>query len=169
MRSTDLSPFGVFQPVVVAALLSALTACTTPARQAPPDTSRDGGSASRQGVMILDEVPPPAVVSRPPPRPDPGSDDRSSPVVVPARPLVRLPPDYPAALREQGIEGRVVASVAVSASGQVEAVTIRSATDPLFEQAVRAALKRWRFEPARSQSGQAVPSRVQIPFRFRVE
>ena len=119
--------------------------------------------------MILDAVPAPAIVSRPPPRPDPGSDDRSSPVVVPARPLVRLPPDYPAALREQGIEGRVVASVTVSASGQVEAVTIRSATDPLFEQAVRAALKRWRFEPARSQSGQAVPSRVQIPFRFRVE
>lgn len=88
---------------------------------------------------------------------------------MPARPLVRPPPDYPVGLIDQEIEGRVVASLLVTASGQVEDVTIRSATDPLFEQAVRAALKRWRFEPARTASGQAVSSRVQIPFRFKME
>lgn len=120
--------------------------------------------------MIINE-PPPRIVGSPPPLrdPGPGTPSRAMQPVVPARPLVQPPPDYPAALREQEIDGRVVAIVTVAASGQVEAITIRSATDPLFEQAVRAALKRWRFEPARSASGEAVPDRVQIPFRFRVE
>lgn len=179
MRSFNPLSIPLLKPAVVAALLSALAACTTAPRlapiDAPPETPQkappEAPPAPTQGVLIINEPVPPAIIASPPPRPDPGlrPSDRSSQAVVPARPLTRPPPDYPAALQEQEIEGRVLAVVAVAASGQVEAVTIRLATHPLFEQAVRAALKRWRFEPARSASGEALPDRVQIPFRFRVE
>lgn len=185
MRSLDLRFWPPLKSATFVAWLTVLSACTTQPRLAPPDASREvprevprhEARPPAQGVLIMEDERPPAVVNRPPPPPgpvtvprvDPGPQVRSPAVAVNARPLVRPPPDYPAALRDQDIEGRVVASISVAASGQVESVVIRSATHPLFEQAVRSALKRWRFEPARSASGQALPDRVQVPFQFRVE
>ena len=77
------------------------------------------------------------------------------------------PPRYPEALRSAGVEGAVTARFVVSEKGIVESdsvVFVRSG-NPLFEGAVRDALRRMRFVPA-EVGGRKVRQLVEMPFIF---
>jgi periplasmic protein TonB len=80
------------------------------------------------------------------------------------------PPVYPAALRNAGIEGKVVAVFVVDQMGRAEDSTVRfvSSDSRLFEEAVRTALKRMRFIPAEA-GGRTVRQLVQMPFVFTLK
>jgi TonB family protein len=59
-------------------------------------------------------------------------------------------PDYPVIARKAGVEGRVTMHLIVGIDGKVEDVRVVRA-DPrlIFDEAARAAVLKWRYEPAR--------------------
>ncbi len=83
--------------------------------------------------------------------------------VVPGSP----PPRYPEMLRNSGVEGQVTAVFVVDEMGRAEEDSIRFARsdNPLFEDAVKQALRRMRFVPAEI-GGRKVRQLVQMPFVF---
>ncbi len=78
-----------------------------------------------------------------------------------------LEPRYPARLRETGVEGRVVVQFVVDTLGRAEIDEVRflEVSHPLFADAVRRVLARYRFTPGEA-AGHRVRTRVQIPFDF---
>lgn len=81
----------------------------------------------------------------------------------------QIEPRYPAVLRESGVQGSVVVQFVVDTLGRVELhdVQIIQSPHPLFTESVREALARYRFAPG-EVAGRRVPTRVQIPFEFRL-
>lgn len=79
------------------------------------------------------------------------------------------PPEYPSAMRQSGVTGRVVVQFVVGANGRVEAGSIKilESTNSEFAAAVREVLPRHRFSPAKI-GGKAVRQIVQQPFTFRL-
>ena len=77
------------------------------------------------------------------------------------------PPRYPEALRQAGVEGRVMAEFVVNEQGRTEEASIRfvQSDNDLFEDAVRVALRRMRFIPA-EVGGRKVRQLVEMPFVF---
>lgn len=78
------------------------------------------------------------------------------------------PPIYPPLLRRAGEEGRVVLRVFVTAegtAGEVRVLTPSSST--LFDEAAMAAVRKWRFVPAR-RGDAAVAEWVQVPIDFKL-
>lgn len=88
--------------------------------------------------------------------------------VVP-RPVSRSAPEYPARARARGLQGSVNLSVLVGEDGAVRDVVVLEADPPgVFDEAAKAAVRSWRFEPGQYQ-GRAVPVRVQQLLRFTLE
>ncbi len=78
-------------------------------------------------------------------------------------------PAYPAAARSANQEGVVTLDVQVSATGTPTTVTLASSSGfPAFDQAAIAAVRRWRFEPAKA-AGTPSAGRVRVPIRFRLD
>ena len=78
-------------------------------------------------------------------------------------------PEYPSAMRQSGVTGRVVVQFVVGANGRVEpgSIKILESTNSEFAAAVREVLPRHRFSPAKI-GGKAVRQIVQQPFTFRL-
>lgn len=78
-----------------------------------------------------------------------------------------LEPTYPASLRDAGVQGRVVVQFVVDTLGRAELADLQviETPHPLFVDAVRAALARYRFSVGEA-GGRKVRTRVQIPFEF---
>jgi protein TonB len=76
-------------------------------------------------------------------------------------------PRYPAALRESGIQGRVVVQFVVDTLGRAELgeLQVVESAHPRFVDAVRDALARYRFSVGEA-AGRKVRTRVQLPFEF---
>lgn len=86
-----------------------------------------------------------------------------------ACPQINPPPLYPRAARRQGIEGKVVLSVAINAAGKVDAVTIASSSGrPILDEAARSGVRRWIFAPARLL-GVPISSQMEIPIIFQLK
>ncbi len=78
-------------------------------------------------------------------------------------------PEYPPALKAQGVEGDVVVRVDIASSGQVTAVTIVSSSGyPAFDAAAKQAAASERFAPA-LRDGVSVPFTLSYSYRFRIE
>jgi protein TonB len=77
------------------------------------------------------------------------------------------PPRYPEVLRSSGVEGQVTALFIVDEQGRAEDNSLRfvRSDNQLFEAAVREAIRRMRFNPARV-GGRKVRQLVQMPFVF---
>lgn len=78
-----------------------------------------------------------------------------------------LEPRYPAALREAGVQGRVVVQFVVDTMGRAELGDLQVVETPhaLFAESVRTALARYRFSVGEA-GGRKVRTRVQLPFEF---
>lgn len=102
-------------------------------------------------------------------RPDGGS--AFDELVVDRAPRVlgkALEPRYPSVLREAGIQARVVAEFVVDTLGRAEMDGLRiEAPNPMFADAVREVLARYRFTPGET-AGIRVRTRVQLPFDFKL-
>ena len=78
-------------------------------------------------------------------------------------------PAYPAIARRQGQQGKVVLRVYVSTGGGADQVQIRTGSGhDALDQAALAAVRRWRFVPAR-QGDQPVAAWVLVPITFTLE
>lgn len=72
-------------------------------------------------------------------------------------PIVRINPSYPAEAAAAGIEGFVEVSFVVNARGETEQVQVlRSQPENTFDDAVIAAVKRWRYAPQATPNSQTV-------------
>jgi protein TonB len=102
-------------------------------------------------------------------QPLPPHDVVETPVTADPRYAAALQPNYPAAMRRAGKEGRVVVRIRVSPQGQVLQVEPVSSPDPaFFAETQRHALKKWRFKPA-TQDGRPVESWYVVSILFRLE
>ncbi len=87
--------------------------------------------------------------------------------VTPPRMTRSIQPEYPAALREAGVEGQVDVRFEVDRAGEVRNASIFYATHKEFGEAVKAVVERWRFAPAR-RNGVPVDQSVRMPVIFVV-
>jgi periplasmic protein TonB len=87
----------------------------------------------------------------------------------PPRATVRTPPVYPYRARQRRIEGTLQVRFLVRRDGSVGEVVVESADPPgIFEDSVREAVARWRFEPGRL-AGEAVAAWVVMPITFDMD
>ena len=78
-------------------------------------------------------------------------------------------PAYPTAAKQARQEGTVTLEVDVSTAGLPTKVSLaRSSGFPALDQAALAAVRRWKFEPARA-AGVAVNGHVIVPLRFELK
>ncbi len=110
-------------------------------------------------------APPPEVPRAPP-----------TPVLAPVTPprsdasyLNNPRPAYPLAARRRGDQGTVLIRVLVTAEGLAASVGLeKTSGHPALDDAALAAVKSWRFIPAR-QGGQAIESPYVVPVVFKLE
>lgn len=78
------------------------------------------------------------------------------------------PPVYPTMLRRAGEEGRVVLRVLVMPDGLPgEVRVLNPSSSPQFDEAALAAVRKWRFVPAR-RGDTSVAEWVQVPIEFKL-
>ncbi len=94
----------------------------------------------------------------PPPEPE---------LASPPELLELVPADLPADTAFPAPEVQVLLEIDVDAAGRVEEVRVAEGAGEPFDEAARAAARRFRFSPARLTSGEAVP--VTITFRMRLQ
>ena len=131
------------------------------------------------GLLALDgesgDAPPSAVVI--PSAGVPGAAEGGTGVVAPIpskpacledppRPLTRVDVEYPAGV--EGVAGRVVARAIVEVDGTVREVELIESLSPQVDEAVREALRRWRFNPGR-RCETAVKSAFTVALRFELK
>jgi protein TonB len=91
---------------------------------------------------------------------------RAPHALVPARYRETPPPTYPAAAREQRLEGTVLLDVHVRPDGRVGQVRVKQTSgSPLLDTAARDSVRQWTFVPAR-RGARAVESWVEVPVIF---
>jgi periplasmic protein TonB len=112
------------------------------------------------------ETPPgPSVAALPP------SSTSTGAITQEARPRggYQVRPAYPSAARLAKAEGTSLLRVHVTADGRIGEVQVqRSAGHPALDEAAVAAVRKWRFEPARN-GATAVAVWVVIPFEFELK
>jgi periplasmic protein TonB len=124
----------------------------TQAKRAPaPDPTPSATSRSGSGQRVASHIP-----------------TRDTQFEKPKR-LKPSRPEFPAALKAQGIEGDVTVRVDIAASGAVTSVTIVSSSGyPAFDDAAKRAAGSERFAPA-VRDGNPVPFSLSYSYRFRIE
>ena len=90
-------------------------------------------------------------------------------VEKPARVITHGVMDYPLPLRNDGVEGTVLAQFVILEDGTADPVTfhVLQSSHDLFTQAVRAVLPQMRFSAAEID-GKKVRQLVQLPFEFKI-
>jgi len=97
---------------------------------------------------------------------------KASPPPAPAVPdstkleLLEHPLTYPPEAKEKGIQGQVIVSVSVSASGDVTAVEPVSG-DPILSKAALDAVKAWKFKPY-IKDGKPISVTASLPLNFKL-
>lgn len=133
------------------------------------------GCASGRGVEKAPAVepnpaPPVSRVSTPSPSDEspPSAQKFSGYVYVEELPeaIERVSPEYPAAARENRIEGVVIVESLVGTDGKVTDTRIQKSI-PELDQAAIDCVKRWRFKPAVSK-GEPKAVWVAVPIRFEL-
>ncbi len=133
-------------------------------------------------------VPNPVVASAPTPQPSAAAAEAATPPAAPVAPttgpaagapvqearfdadyLQNPKPQYPSLSRRMGEEGRVMLRAYVLPSGQPETVELKQSSGSVrLDEAALAAVRKWRFVPAR-RGGETVAAWVVIPITFRLE
>lgn len=93
------------------------------------------------------------------------------PFVANVRAVKRAEPRYPSKARRRGIEARVLTEFMIDADGYAISDTIKilkTDVPGVFDNAVRRAIKRSRFEP-HLINGVAVSVKTQLPFVFKLQ
>ena len=144
------------------------TAASAPATTATSSSGIAAGALSREGspTGARDASPPasgPSVAAVPP-------SASIGPVTQRARPRggYQVRPAYPADARRAQAEGTTTVRAHITTDGTIDEIQVQSsAGHPALDQAAVAAVRKWRFEPARSGTV-AVAAWVVIPVEFRL-
>jgi protein TonB len=112
----------------------------------------------------------------PPPPPTSGTGDPDRlPAPVPEvfiseapRVLHEVTATYPPELQRMGIEGHVTCKLYVDENGDVRRVTVVEKAGHGFDELARDALKKFKFSPARTSDGKAVPTNIVYKYKFEL-
>jgi TonB family protein len=119
-------------------------------------------------------------VERPPPAPPTTSGPSSASsqvIIVPVRPkldsneaaellIERVPPQYPEAARNAGIQGSVLLEITISKDGSVKEVKPIDGPTELVQAAIEA-VKQWKYRPAVSR-GRTWEATTEVEIQFKV-
>jgi protein TonB len=83
-------------------------------------------------------------------------------------PVKTPPPEYPDAMKRQGVSGVVAVSIIIDEKGVVTSTTVAKASQVEFEAPAMEAVKKWKFKPAQ-KDGAPVKMKVTVPIRFNLE
>jgi TonB family protein len=123
-------------------------------------------AAEAQSAAAARESAVAAAASVPAAAPAPSAPSLASP----PRPLRTLQPQYPKRALEQGLSGWVDVEFVVDAEGRAQDVrTFGASPAGVFESAAIAAVRRARFEPARTTDGAAVAMSSRMRVRFALQ
>lgn len=86
-------------------------------------------------------------------------------VSVPAEAVKTPPPSYPSEWRDRDVKGEVQIAYIINEKGRTEQVQVITANDEQFGAVAVAALKQWRFRPAK-KDGKPVRVLVSHPIVF---
>jgi protein TonB len=75
---------------------------------------------------------------------------------------------YPPDALALGLEGAVTLSVGINERGAVVEVRVLKRAGHKFDEAATSALRKFRFAPARTSDGRAVPTRITYSYKFTV-
>ncbi len=179
-RIAGAPPIAPQQPPIFASIIlarsSAATAAPTPRQPAPkarPVQPRTLAAATPEPVPSQTSAPPPEApaAAAPPAALAPLREHAEASVSAPrfdAAYLDNPAPAYPPMARRIGEEGVVRLRVWVSAAGTAERVELaRSSGFARLDQSAEAAVRRWRFIPAR-HGDDNVPAWVTVPISFQL-
>jgi protein TonB len=139
---------------------------TAPILTAPPDAPV---TAATPVVPEQRPAPPPPEPPRPPPAPVAAAPAPVTPPRSDASYLNNPKPAYPQAARRRGDEGTVLVRVQVTAEGLASRVGLeKSSGHPSLDESALAAVRTWRFEPAR-QGGKAIEAPYTVPVVFKLD
>ena len=80
--------------------------------------------------------------------------------------MKKVMPEYPPMARMRGVEGQVVLEAILSPAGDVEPDIRVLQSVPLLDAAAVAAVRQWRFRPARDPDGEPLRVTLRVPVRF---
>lgn len=83
-------------------------------------------------------------------------------------PVKTVPPEYPDKLKRDGVSGVVSLMVTVTEDGKVTEASVAKSTHRDFEEPAIAAVKQWRFKPAK-KDGKPVALTIRLPLQFAVK
>ena len=86
----------------------------------------------------------------------------------PPVPVRTIAPEYPTELRRDGVSGVVMVKCTIDEQGNVVDPQVEKSSNGAFEQPALAALKKWKFKPAKLD-GAPVITKVTIPIKFVFE
>jgi protein TonB len=104
------------------------------------------------------------VLLRKMPEPPKIEGDLTAPVL-----LERVNPLYPEAARKERITGVVVVEASIDETGAVKDVRVLESPHEALAQAATAAVRQWRFEPARDQTGKPVEITWKVTLAFKLQ
>ncbi len=87
--------------------------------------------------------------------------------IVMPRVVSSVEAEYPPSALDEGREATVELFVTVADDGTVASAEIATSAGADFDEAALAAIRQWKFEPAR-RGDQAVQSRIRVPFEFAI-
>ena len=138
--------------------VTALQKKIVPAEKKPRQAeSHPAPAAPAETAMVHDDVAPSA------------SNEEVTQPVYTATYLNNPPPAYPLVARRRGIEGTVVIRAQVLEDGNCHHASLRkSSGHDMLDQAALAAVKAWRFIPAR-RGAQTISAWIEVPITFRLD
>ncbi len=94
--------------------------------------------------------------------------------------LDKVIPVYPPEAKEKGIQGKVILDAVINEKGEVtevkphtatekEAATVAEQSDPLLAKAAIDAVKQWKYEPYKDESGKIVSVRFSVTINFKLK
>lgn len=90
--------------------------------------------------------------------------------IIPPSILSKTEPSYPQSARQEGLEGAVILKIEILENGRAGNISVsRSSGHDSLDNAAIAALREWRFTPAKDRdSGHAITCYTTLPIAFRL-
>lgn len=137
-------------------------------KPAPAPLPTPNTTPSEHAISAPPAPPQPAPAPSAPAEPAPAAPAPVSAPRFDAAYLNNPPPAYPSLSRRLGEEGRVLLRVHVTPEGGADDVRVHASSgSSLLDEAAAAAVRKWRFVPAR-QGGNPVAAWVQVPIAFKL-
>jgi TonB family protein len=107
------------------------------------------------------------VVEPDPPRSRPVPFDEK--VFTEPRKIQHVNAVYPKSAKEEGVQGIVLLSAALDAEGTPTDIRVLRSPDPRLSEAALESARQWRWEPARTTDGRAIPIYFTLTFNFKLQ